>query len=41
MAQTIPQDILNALTDVDMPRLEAEPEIATSVIVQGYRVPQA
>jgi succinate dehydrogenase / fumarate reductase, flavoprotein subunit len=39
VAQTIPQDILNALTDVDMPRLEAEPEIVASVMVQGYRVP--
>ena len=39
MAGTIPQDILNALTDVDMPRLGAEPEIASSVIVQGHRVP--
>lgn len=39
MALTIPQDILNALTDVDMPRLEAEPEIATSLTVQGNRVP--
>ncbi len=39
MVQTIPQDILNALTDVDMPRLEAEPEIAASVMVQGHLVP--
>ncbi len=39
MAQTIPQDILNALTDIDMPRLEAEPEIETSVLVHGHHVP--
>ncbi len=39
MALTIPQDILNALTDVDMPRLEAEPEIASSVVVLGHRMP--
>ncbi|MFA9229894.1 MAG: FAD-binding protein [Microgenomates group bacterium] len=39
MALTIPQDILNALTDVDMPRLGAEPEFASAVIVQGHRVP--
>ena len=39
MPQTIPQDILNALTDVDMPRLGAEPEIASSLTVQGQRVP--
>ena len=39
MAQTIPQDILNALTDVDMPRLLPEPEIAISVMVKDHRVP--
>ncbi len=39
MADTIPQDILNALTDVDMPRLGTEPEIETKVVVQGYHVP--
>ena len=39
MAHTIPQDILNALTDVDMPRLAAEPEIPAAVMVQGQRVP--
>jgi succinate dehydrogenase / fumarate reductase flavoprotein subunit len=39
MALTIPQDILDALTDVDMPRLGAEPELAASVLVQGHRVP--
>jgi succinate dehydrogenase/fumarate reductase flavoprotein subunit len=39
MAQTIPQDILNALTDVGMPSLEAEPDLATAVMVRGHRVP--
>jgi succinate dehydrogenase / fumarate reductase, flavoprotein subunit len=39
VAQTIPQDILNALTDVDMPRLDAEPEVKASVTVQDQRVP--
>ncbi len=39
MAHTIPQDILNALTDVDMPRLAAEPEIPAAVMVRGQRVP--
>lgn len=39
MADTISQDILNALTDVEMPRLLAEPEIATFVTVHGHRVP--
>lgn len=39
MADTISQDVLNELTDVDMPRLEAEPEIETVVAVQGHRVP--
>lgn len=39
MTNSIPQDILDALTDVDMPRLAAEPEIAASVVVKGLRVP--
>ena len=39
MADTISQGILNALTDVDMPRLDAEPAIAAPVMVQGHRVP--
>ena len=39
MALTIPQDILNALTDVDMPRLAAEPEMAIAVMVKDHRVP--
>jgi len=38
MADTVSQDILNALTDVDMPRLVPEPEFASSVMVQGHRV---
>lgn len=39
MAETISQDILDALTDVDMPRLEAEPDIANFVRVRGHHVP--
>lgn len=39
MADTISQDILDALTDVDMPRLGAEPEIENVLAVQGHRVP--
>jgi succinate dehydrogenase/fumarate reductase flavoprotein subunit len=39
VSQNIPQDILDALTDVDMPRLVAEPGIAASVMIQGHRVP--
>ncbi|WP_426036506.1 FAD-binding protein [Cypionkella sp. TWP1-2-1b2] len=39
MADTISQDILNALTDVDMPRLEPEPEIETVAAMQGHSVP--
>ena len=39
MAQTISQDILKALTDVDMPRLETEPEISATVTVQGWQIP--
>lgn len=39
MAQTVPQDILNALTDVAMPRLAPEPEFAESVEVDGCLLP--
>lgn len=39
MAEPVSQDILNALTDVDMPRLEAEPDIQAFVLVRGNRVP--
>ncbi len=39
MANTISQDILNALTDVDMPRLTPEPEISDAIIARGHRVP--
>lgn len=39
MADTISQDILDALTDVDMPRLGSEPEIENVLAVQGHRVP--
>lgn len=39
MAEPVSQDILNALTDVDMPRLEAEPDIQAFVLVRGHRVP--
>lgn len=38
MANPVSQNILDALTDVDMPRLSAEPEIPSSVLVQGQRV---
>ena len=39
MTHTVSQDILNALTDVDMPRLVAELDLASAVTVQGHRVP--
>ena len=39
MSDTVSQDILNALTDVDMTRLAPEPEIASSIMVRGHRVP--
>lgn len=39
MAQTITQDILDALTDVDMPRLEIEPTLDQFVPVGGHVVP--
>lgn len=39
MALSVPQNILDALTDVDMPRLKAEPEAAGQVFAGGFRVP--
>lgn len=39
MPYPVSQDILDALTDVDMPRLAPEPEIAAHETVQGHRVP--
>lgn len=39
MPFTVTQDILNALTDVDMPRLDPEPEITESLMLDGHRVP--
>lgn len=39
MVQTIPQDILNALTDVDMPRLDPERAAPETVDVRGHSVP--
>ena len=39
MAEIISQGILNALTDVDMPRLTPEPEISDAIIARGHRVP--
>lgn len=35
----IPQSILDALTDVDMPRLKAEPELDKSIRINDYEVP--
>ena len=39
MSKTISQDILNALTDVDMPKLVTEPTMTSLVIVQGHHIP--
>lgn len=39
MTPQLSQEILSALTDVDMPRLAPEPEIARTVTVNGHRVP--
>lgn len=35
----IPQDILDALTDVEMPRLSPEPELSDFIEVGGYQIP--
>ncbi|MEQ9387721.1 FAD-binding protein [Marinovum algicola] len=39
MTQTIPQDILNALTDVDMPRLAPEPGFDDKLSLAGHVIP--
>jgi succinate dehydrogenase / fumarate reductase flavoprotein subunit len=39
LTSNIPQDILDSLTDVDMPRLPPEPEFAETVDVAGFTVP--
>lgn len=39
MPHAIPQEILDALTDVDMPRLSPEPEITETVLVGGHVIP--
>ena len=39
MTQTIPQDILDALTDVDMPRLAPEPGFDDKLSLAGHVIP--
>lgn len=39
MSMKIPQSILDALTDVDMPRLKAEPELDKTIRIDDYEVP--
>lgn len=39
MSLIVPHDSLNALKDVALPRPSAVPDMATSVTVQGQRVP--
>lgn len=39
MSMKIPQSILDALTDVDMPRLKAEPELDKTIRIHDYEVP--
>jgi len=39
MSNTIPQHILDTLTDVDMPRLKTDPESADTLEISGYEVP--
>ncbi len=39
MSVKIPQSILDALTDVDMPRLKAEPELDKTIRIDDYQVP--
>ncbi|MBY6116808.1 FAD-binding protein [Mameliella alba] len=39
MTHAIPKEILDALTDVDMPRLSPEPEMTETVTVEGQVIP--
>ncbi len=39
MSIDVPQDVLDALTDVEMPRLRVEKAAAETAMVGGYRVP--
>ena len=39
MALSVPQDILDDLTDVAMPRLGAEPDAAETLVVSGFDIP--
>lgn len=39
MTKKVPQDILDALTDVEMPRLRPEPAFADTVSLCGYQIP--
>jgi len=39
VTQRVPQHILDALTDIEMPRLGAEPELTESIEVDGHNVP--
>lgn len=39
MTSEVTQDILDSLTDVDMPRLPPEPEFSETVVVAGFTVP--
>ena len=39
MSSLVPQDILDALTDVEMPKLAPEPGFDHSLNLQGWKVP--
>ncbi|MEP0962907.1 MAG: FAD-binding protein [Roseobacter sp.] len=39
MIDAIPQDILDALTDVEMPKLSREPDLSDAVEICGYSLP--
>ena len=39
MTHRVPQEILNALTDVEMPKLPPEADYSGSLVVDGYRLP--
>lgn len=39
MSQSVPQHILDALTDVPMPRLNGEPDMSDHLSIDGYDIP--
>jgi hypothetical protein len=39
LSPTIPQNILDALTDIEMPRLTTERPVKDTVVARGFSIP--